>query len=393
MIESIINNEIWTICVTSSRLTAVLLIWWRDFPLPLFRETKRERERTREILLLMIFSCLWHILQIQTLKQQRHAGMMPICLSTDCFQVYFCLEPLVRHRQNRQDSEFLDEVNMGAKMKSKRFSCMDRPWSVLTRNTLTLLQCVWINIRTEKYLMPTAVHRLTDSHLPAPPHAFHVTAWRLFYEAITKERAGDKSSTVYTQQITWADNDLENKSETGKERERERTGKLWDTLPSFRKWYAGFTPFQMFSEEKRKNLFERKSGDLSEDHFHMHSLSSLIDTQTHTRGTHAFKCANRRHKSSDGQMGNSLPKFTVTWSSVEFPNVKNHKGVSNFLVMLSSSSTHCWVNIRELGEEKKTGRKEERGANENEGKLGLREGRRNERGGEREKGTMWQERE
>lgn len=56
--------------------------------------------------------------------------------------------------------------------------------------------------------------------------------------------------------------------------------------------------------------------------------------------------------------------------------------------MLSSSSTHCWVNIRELGEEKKTGRKEERGANENEGKLGLRVGRRNERGGEREKGTM-----
>lgn len=43
---------------------------------------------------------------------------------------------------------------------------------------------------------------------------------------------------------------------------------------------------------------------------------------------------------------------------MEFPNVKNHKGVSNFLVRLSSSSAHCWVNIRERGEEKKIGRKE-----------------------------------
>lgn len=49
-----------------------------------------------------------------------------------------------------------------------------------------------------------------------------------------------------------------------------------------------------------------------------------------------------------------------------FPTLKKQKGVSNFLVMLSSSSTHCWVNIRERGEEKWKGRKEE-GENENEG--------------------------
>lgn len=40
-------------------------------------------------------------------------------------------------------------------------------------------------------------------------------------------------------------------------------------------------------------------------------------------GRQCFKCANRRHKSSEGQMGNSLLKFTVTWKFCRVSQCKN----------------------------------------------------------------------
>lgn len=44
---------------------------------------------------LMIFSRLWYIMQLQTLKPQWNAGMMSKWLSTHHFQVYICWQPCV----------------------------------------------------------------------------------------------------------------------------------------------------------------------------------------------------------------------------------------------------------------------------------------------------------
>ena len=161
-------------------------------------------------------------------------------------------------------------------------------------------------------------------------------------------------------------------------RQRKRKVKVWEKLPYSRIHRHHLQCFSELGGKQTENNFcEIKSEHVSYGNFlillhlfffptraHTHTRTRTharthAQAHTHLQRTQSFKCANRRHKSSEGQMGNGLLKFTVTWNSVEFPNVKNHKGVSNFLVRLSSSSAHCWVNIREKGEEK-TDRKEGR---------------------------------
>lgn len=89
-------------------------------------------------------------------------------------------------------------------------------------------------------------------------------------------------------------------------------------LQSFLKLYPKVSLYSkcfLNMEEKGKNLSEKKKK--------WRSLLRPI-SHTHTQRMHAFMCANRR----------GLPKL----SPLKFPNVKKNKGVSNFLVIFSSSS-------------------------------------------------------
>lgn len=62
-------------------------------------------------LYLMIFSCLWQILKIWTMKLQWNAGIMSICISTDHFRSIFA-ENCAHRKKNRWDSDSLNDATL-----------------------------------------------------------------------------------------------------------------------------------------------------------------------------------------------------------------------------------------------------------------------------------------
>lgn len=105
---------------------------------------------------------------------------------------------------------------------------------------------------------------------------------------------------------------------------KKRIRKWWERLPSFHEKYPPRV-YYLNSKREKRNLFERKRC--------------------------AFYCIffPPWYKSSEGQMG----KVCLNLQSREILLSFSIR-VSNLLIMISSSSTHCWVNTRRKRGEKKT---------------------------------------